>query len=130
MMSEGGQEIHLERTAHRGWSAISIWAGEAVLPGMQSAFIEIGTSGRRSLRMADVIEQRQPPSGTHRIEQLLFEGQTVLVQVIGIRSAPRSRLSPKSALPGAIWHLPQEDHYRHFPTYRRRGRTRAVAGPA
>ncbi len=114
VMSEGVvQEIHLERTAHRGLVG-NIYLGQVkrVLPGMQSAFIEIGLERAAFLHVADVIEQRQLPSGTHRIEQLLFEGQTVLVQVIkdpiGTKGA---RLSTQVSIAGRyLVHLPQEDH--------------------
>ncbi|TXH06550.1 MAG: Rne/Rng family ribonuclease, partial [Rhodocyclaceae bacterium] len=84
VMSEGVvQEIHLEREAQRGLVG-NIYLGQVrrVLPGMQSAFIEIGLERAAFLHIADVIEQRQAPGSTHRIEQLLFEGQSVLVQVI------------------------------------------------
>lgn len=114
VMSEGVvQEIHLERAAHRGLVG-NIYLGQVkrVLPGMQSAFIEIGLERAAFLHIADVIEQRQLPAGTHRIEQLMFEGQTVLVQVIkdpiGSKGA---RLSTQISIAGRyLVHLPQEDH--------------------
>ena len=114
VMSEGVvQEIHLERAAHRGLVG-NIYLGQVrrVLPGMQSAFIEIGLERAAFLHIADVIEQRQLPAGTHRIEQLMFEGQTVLVQVIkdpiGTKGA---RLSTQISIAGRyLVHLPQEDH--------------------
>ena len=114
VMSEGVvQEIHLEREAQRGLVG-NIYLGQVrrVLPGMQSAFIEIGLERAAFLRIADVIEQRQAPGSTHRIEQLLFEGQSVLVQVIkdpiGTKGA---RLSTQISIAGRyLVHLPQEDH--------------------
>lgn len=114
VMSEGVvQEIHLERDAQRGLVG-NIYLGQVrrVLPGMQSAFIEIGLERAAFLHIADVIEQRQAPGSTHRIEQLLFEGQSVLVQVIkdpiGSKGA---RLSTQISIAGRyLVHLPQEDH--------------------
>jgi len=114
VMSEGVvQEIHLEREAQRGLVG-NIYLGlvRRVLPGMQSAFIEIGLERAAFLHIADVIEQRQAPGSTHRIEQLLFEGQSVLVQVIkdpiGTKGA---RLSTQISIAGRyLVHLPQEDH--------------------
>ena len=114
VMSEGVvQEIHLEREAQRGLVG-NIYLGQVrrVLPGMQSAFIEIGLERAAFLHIADVIEQRQAPGSTHRIEQLLFEGQSVLVQVIkdpiGTKGA---RLSTQISIAGRyLVHLPQEDH--------------------
>ena len=114
VMSEGVvQEILLEREAQRGLVG-NIYLGQVrrVLPGMQSAFIEIGLERAAFLHIADVIEQRQAPGSTHRIEQLLFEGQSVLVQVIkdpiGTKGA---RLSTQISIAGRyLEHLPHEDH--------------------
>ncbi|MBL8509129.1 MAG: Rne/Rng family ribonuclease, partial [Chitinimonas sp.] len=56
------QEIHVERTASRGIVG-NVYLGvvKRVLPGMQSAFIEIGLERAAFLHIADVIEQRQHP---------------------------------------------------------------------
>jgi ribonuclease G len=59
-----------------------------------------------------VLEQRQHPGEPQRIEKMLFEGQTVLVQVIkdpiGTKGA---RLSTQISLAGRfLVHLPQETH--------------------
>ncbi|RBH45452.1 Rne/Rng family ribonuclease, partial [Pseudomonas sp. MWU13-2860] len=64
------------------------------------------------LHIADVLEQRQHPTEPQRIEKMLFEGQTVLVQVIkdpiGTKGA---RLSTQISLAGRfLVHLPQEEH--------------------
>ncbi|MDC7701034.1 ribonuclease G [Vogesella indigofera] len=107
------QELHIERAASRGIVG-NIYLGQVkrVLPGMQSAFIEIGFERAAFLHIADVLEQRQHPSEPQRIEKMLFEGQTVLVQVIkdpiGTKGA---RLSTQISLAGRfLVHLPQEEH--------------------
>ncbi|MDK2122497.1 ribonuclease G [Parachitinimonas caeni] len=107
------QEIHIERTAARGIVG-NIYLGvvKRVLPGMQSAFIEIGLERAAFLHIADVIEQRQHPSEPQRIERLMFEGQTTMVQVIkdpiGSKGA---RLSTQISIAGRfLVFLPQEHH--------------------
>ncbi|TDR80387.1 RNAse G [Paludibacterium purpuratum] len=107
------QELHIERSASRGIVG-NIYLGQVkrVLPGMQSAFIEIGLERAAFLHIADVLEQRQHPTEPQRIEKMLFEGQTVLVQVIkdpiGTKGA---RLSTQISLAGRfLVHLPQETH--------------------
>ncbi len=107
------QEIHVERTAAVGLVG-NIYLGvvKRVLPGMQSAFIEIGLERAAFLHIADVIEQRQHPNDEIRIEKLLFEGQSVMVQVIkdpiGTKGA---RLSTQISIAGRfLVFLPQENH--------------------
>lgn len=50
------QELHLERTLERGWVG-NIYAGRVVrvLPGMQSAFVDIGLERAAFLHVADLI---------------------------------------------------------------------------
>ena len=76
-------ELHIERNSGHGLVG-NIYLGvvRRVLPGMQSAFIDIGLERAAFLHIVDVLEQRQNPDETQRIEHMLFEGQTVLVQVI------------------------------------------------
>lgn len=107
------QELHIERSASRGIVG-NIYLGQVkrVLPGMQSAFIEIGLERAAFLHIADVLEQRQHPTEPQRIEKMLYEGQTVLVQVIkdpiGTKGA---RLSTQISLAGRfLVYLPQETH--------------------
>ncbi|QNM96825.1 ribonuclease G [Chitinimonas koreensis] len=107
------QELHIERTAARGIVG-NVYLGtvKRVLPGMQSAFIEIGLERAAFLHIADVIEQRQHPSEPQRIERLMFEGQSVMVQVIkdpiGSKGA---RLSTQISIAGRfLVFLPQEHH--------------------
>jgi ribonuclease G len=79
------QELHIERSSARGLVG-NIYLGRVarVLPGMQSAFIEIGLERAAFLHIADIWEHRQNGhAGTERpIEKILHEGQSLLVQVI------------------------------------------------
>jgi ribonuclease G len=119
------QELHLERTLERGRVG-NIYAGRVarVLPGMQSAFIDIGLERAAFLHVADVHvagqngshAARGEPGGTAAplapIERLVFEGQTLIVQVIkdpiGTKGA---RLSTQISIAGRLLvFLPQDDH--------------------
>ncbi|MDL2338021.1 MAG: ribonuclease E/G, partial [Pseudomonadota bacterium] len=119
------QDLHIERTLERGLVG-NIYAGRVVrvLPGMQSAFIDIGLERAAFLHVADVqIAGELPRSsvGTHTggaaappppIERLVFEGQTMTVQVIkdpiGTKGA---RLSTQISIAGRLLvFLPQDDH--------------------
>lgn len=80
---------------------------------MQSAFIDIGLERAAFLHIVDVLEQRQNPDETQRIEHMLFEGQTVLVQVIKDPiNSKGARLSTQISLVGRL-------------RYRRKTNTRA-----
>ena len=108
------QELHVERSATRGLVG-NIYLGRVarVLPGMQSAFVDIGLERAAFLHVADIWEFRQftqekPPP----IERLIHEGDTVLVQVvkdpIGTKGA---RLSTQVSLAGRMLvYLPQDPH--------------------
>ena len=115
------QELHLERSLERGLVG-NIYAGRVarVLPGMQSAFIDIGLERAAFLHVADVHVATAPARGdpTHAagpptpIERLIFEGQTLTVQVIkdpiGTKGA---RLSTQISIAGRLLvFLPQDDH--------------------
>ncbi len=110
------QELHIERTASRG-RAGNIYLGKVVrvLPGMQSAFIDIGLERAAFLHVADIWEAR-PHDGSNAtpmpIEKLLFDGQSVMVQVvkdpIGTKGA---RLSTQISIAGRMLvYLPQDNH--------------------
>src|SRR5690606_132310 len=79
------QELHIERTASRGYAG-NVYLGKVVrvLPGMQSASIDIGLERAAFLHVADIWEARtqESPNGVPLlpIETLLFDGQTVTVQ--------------------------------------------------
>jgi ribonuclease G len=104
------QELHIERASQRGLVG-NIYLGKVsrVLPGMQSAFIDIGLERAAFLHVGDIWEARsQEPSKP--IEKILHEGQSLLVQVIkdpiGSKGA---RLSTQLSMAGRfLVYLPQE----------------------
>jgi ribonuclease G len=110
------QELHVERQSARGLVG-NIYLGRIarVLPGMQSAFIEIGLERAAFLHIADIWEHRLGGHGgtdTRPIEKILHEGQSLLVQVIkdpiGTKGA---RLSTQLSLAGRLLvYLPQDSH--------------------
>ena len=108
------QELHIERTMSRGLVG-NIYLGKVVrvLPGMQSAFIDIGLERAAFLHVADIWNARStddtPPTP---IEKLLFDGQAITVQVIkdpiGTKGA---RLATQLSIAGRMLvYLPQESH--------------------
>ncbi len=107
------QELHVERTTGRGLVG-NIYVGvvSRVLPGMQSAFIQIGLDRAAFLHVADIWEYRQNGDLARPIERLLHDGQRLLVQVIkdpiGTKGA---RLSTQVSIAGRLLvYLPQECH--------------------
>ena len=117
MQAGAPQELHIERAANRGLVG-NIYVGKVarVLPGMQSAFIEIGLERAGFLHVADIWEERQntQPSDAPAkpIERILSEGQSRLVQVIkdpiGTKGA---RLSTQISIAGRlVVYLPQDPH--------------------
>jgi len=91
-----------------------------VLPGMQSAFIDIGLERAAFLHVADVWQRHpdgEPPASRNAqpqvpIEKQVFEGQSLMVQVIkdaiGTKGA---RLSTQISIAGRLLvFLPQDDH--------------------
>ena len=74
------QELLVERTASRGLVG-NIYMGRVarVLPGMQSAFIEIGLERAAFLHAADIRECRD---AARPIEKVLAEGQPLMAQVV------------------------------------------------
>ncbi len=131
-------EFHLQRPTEKGLMG-NIYLGRVVrvLPGMQAAFVDIGLERTGFLYVDDVyitpseIERRTAelePTGlpavaepvrqdrrggpTHNIEDLLREGQEIMVQVskdpIGTKGA---RLTCQITLPGRnLVFIPQTDH--------------------
>jgi ribonuclease G len=104
------QELLLEREANRGLVG-SVYAGRVarVLPGMQSAFIDIGLERAAFLHVADIRGSREAQKP---IEKLLAEGENVLVQVvkdpIGSKGA---RLSTQISIAGRLLvYLPHDPH--------------------
>ena len=114
------QELHVERTLERGLVG-NVYSGRVarVLPGMQSAFIDIGLERAAFLHVADLHIAGQAGRGHHAesgtptpIERLVFEGQALTVQVIkdpiGTKGA---RLSTQISIAGRMLvHLPQDEH--------------------
>ena len=106
-------ELHIERNSGHGLVG-NIYLGvvRRVLPGMQSAFVDIGLERAAFLHIVDILEQRKNPEAAQRIEHVLFEGQTLLVQVIKDPiNSKGARLSTQISLAGRfLVHLPQEEH--------------------
>ncbi|GGH54642.1 ribonuclease G [Comamonas phosphati] len=116
------QELHMERPLERGLVG-NIYLGKVsrVLPGMQSAFIDIGLERAAFLHVADVWQRQEngeAPMFARKdvpqvpIEKQVFEGQTLMVQVIkdpiGTKGA---RLSTQISIAGRLLvFLPQDDH--------------------
>lgn len=111
------QELHLERALERGLVG-NIYLGKVsrVLPGMQSAFIDIGLEKSAFLHVADVlhahVEADIAQQSVIPIEKLVFQGQSILVQVIkdpmGTKGA---RLSTQISIAGRMLVLlPQDEH--------------------
>ncbi len=116
------QEMHVERTLERGLVG-NVYLGKVsrVLPGMQSAFIDIGLERAAFLHVADVWQRQpdgEPPAFARKgeppvpIEKQVFEGQALMVQVIkdpiGSKGA---RLSTQISIAGRLLvFLPQDDH--------------------
>ena len=108
------QELHLERTLERGLVG-NIYAGRVarVLPGMQSAFIDIGLERAAFLHVADLHRDEVPGRDNGApvpIEKQVFDGQTLVVQVIkdpiGTKGA---RLSAQISIAGRLLvFLPQD----------------------
>ena len=112
------QELHVEREAGRGLVGnICIGRVARVLPGMQSAFVDIGLERAAFLHIADIFEHRGngeagKPVTRPPIERVLAEGQPLMVQVvkdpIGTKGA---RLSTQISLAGRLLvYLPQDSH--------------------
>ena len=114
------QELHVERTLERGLVG-NVYTGKVVrvLPGMQSAFIDIGLERAAFLHVADLHREdgaaRVHPRSAEvqvPIEKRVHEGQTLMVQVIkdpiGSKGA---RLSTQISVAGRLLvFLPQDDH--------------------
>ncbi len=113
-MMENGvvQELQIERGSSLGLVG-NIYRGVVcrVLPGMQSAFVEMGLQRAAFLHAGDILEcgdsMAQRP-----IQEVLREGQSLMVQVIkepiGTKGA---RLTTQISIAGRfLVYLPQQDH--------------------
>src|SRR5690606_20320020 len=83
-----------------------------VLPGMQSAFIDIGLERTAFLHVADIWNERANGEPVRSIERLLAEGQNITVQVLkDPLSTKGARLSTQISLAGRMLvYLPQDKH--------------------
>ncbi len=152
------QEVHLERTLERGLVG-NIYLGKVsrVLPGMQSAFIDVGLDRAAFLHVADLMPNIAAKHATPRekgsaeaggkvlegdpvqpIERQIFEGQALMVQVlkdpIGTKGA---RLTAQISIAGRLLvFLPQDNHIgvsQKIPSAQRealRQRVMGLAAPA
>jgi ribonuclease G len=117
------QELHVERTLERGLVG-NVYLGKVVrvLPGMQSAFIDIGLERAAFLHVADLMssinsrhadaDSASSAAAPQPIEKQLFEGQALMVQVlkdpIGTKGA---RLTAQVSIAGRLLvFLPQDNH--------------------
>ena len=126
------QEVHMERALERGLVG-NIYLGKVsrVLPGMQSAFIDIGLDRAAFLHVADLMPNIAAKHAAPRdktlaenggrmlegdpvqpIERQIFEGQALMVQVlkdpIGTKGA---RLTAQISIAGRLLvFLPQDNH--------------------
>ena len=117
------QELQVERSLERGLVG-NVYLGKVarVLPGMQSAFIDIGLDRAAFLHVADLmssitsrhadVDAGSPASAPQPIEKQLFEGQALMVQVlkdpIGTKGA---RLTAQISIAGRLLvFLPQDNH--------------------
>jgi len=136
------QELQVERSLERGLVG-NVYLGKVarVLPGMQSAFIDIGLDKAAFLHVGDLmssINNRHadadlPASAAQPIEKQLFEGQAVMVQVLkdpmGTKGA---RLTAQISIAGRLLvFLPQDNHVgvsqKILPKQREELRQRVVA---
>ena len=113
IMEQGAvQELLVERGSNRGLVG-NIYLGRVgrVLPGMQSAFIEVGLARAAFLHVADIWASNKSAE-QKPIEKLLQDGQTLMVQVIkdpiGSKGA---RLSTQISIAGRLLvFLPGDQH--------------------
>ncbi|HYG32860.1 MAG TPA: ribonuclease G [Methylophilaceae bacterium] len=106
------QELHIERSTSLGLVG-NIYRGEVcrVLPGMQSAFVEIGLQRAAFLHVADILECNGAET-EKTIQEVLHEGQPLIVQVVkeplGTKGA---RLTTQISIAGRfLVYLPQQQH--------------------
>ena len=110
------QELHIERTLERGFVG-NVYLGKVVrvLPGMQSAFVDVGLERAAFLHVADLLG-----NGNHvrsdapavPIERQVYEGQTLTVQVIKDAIGSKgARLSSQVSIAGRMLvFLPHDNH--------------------
>ncbi len=113
-MMENGvvQELQIERSSSLGLVG-NVYRGVVcrVLPGMQSAFVEMGLQRAAFLHAGDILECGDSDA-QRPIQEVLREGQSLMVQVIkepiGTKGA---RLTTHISVAGRfLVYLPQQDH--------------------
>ena len=109
------QELHIERSSSLGIVG-NIYFGKVcrVLPGMQSAFVEIGLQRAAFLHAGDIKECKSDDviKPAKPIQEVLHEGQLIIVQVIkepiGTKGA---RLTTEVSIAGRfLVYLPHQGH--------------------
>ena len=109
------QELHIERRSSLGIVG-NIYRGKVcrVLPGMQSAFVEIGLQRAAFLHAADIMECHTDDMACPEkpIQEVLHEGQSIIVQVIKEPiSTKGARLTTEISIAGRfLVYLPQQQH--------------------
>ena len=108
------QEVQIERAARRGYVG-NIYKGrvQRVMPGMQAAFVDIGLERAAFLHASDIIRAshgavetdgdeatRPPQQHVPAINELLHEGQQIVVQVVKDPiSSKGARLTTQLSIP-------------------------------
>lgn len=114
------REVHIEREGKRGIVS-NIYKGRVtrVLPGMQSAFVDIGLEKAAFLHASDIVshtecvdESEQQQFAVKNIRELVREGQDIVVQVVkdplGTKGA---RLTTDITLPSRyLVFMPENSH--------------------
>jgi len=110
------QELHMERSSSLGLVG-NIYRGEVcrVLPGMQSAFVEIGLQRSAFLHAVDILECAASDAAGEKekaIQAVLREGQSLIVQVLKEPMGSKgARLTTQISIAGRfLVYLPQQDY--------------------
>jgi ribonuclease G len=112
------QEIFIERHNHRGHVG-DIFYGKVirVMPGMEAAFVDIGLEKAAFIHVSDIAAIdadgfETKDEGSKSIQQLLREGQFLVVQVVkDAMSKKGARLTTKLTLPSRnLVYLPRNKH--------------------
>nr|WP_041186253.1 Rne/Rng family ribonuclease [Candidatus Kinetoplastibacterium desouzaii] len=101
------QELHIEHNIQQSMVG-NIFLGKVlrILPGLQSAFVDIGLDRSAFIHVSDLRENRNEKSQTNTtipIEKLIFAGQHILTQVIKDQIGTKgARLSTQLSIAGRI----------------------------
>ncbi|TYG33913.1 ribonuclease G [Lonepinella koalarum] len=136
------KEVHIERQAKRGIVG-NIYKGRVtrVLPGMQSAFVDIGLEKAAFLHASDIVshtecvdESEQKQFVVKDIAQLVHEGQDIVVQVVKDPiSTKGARLTTDITLPSRyLVFMPENSHVgvsQRIESEEERARLKALTEP-